>query len=102
MEFFSGGNDEVEPHAFHVGKTELGANGSSRVHVKLTRHATPDVDTAWSWHVAVVVVRENGRPVVEDVLFLKDNDRDIDWRLSDGLAAGCDGTRWVGKGDPSP
>lgn len=96
---FSGSSEEGNPHGFHVGKTELQEDGSYRVHVKLTRHATPDTPEAWSWHVAAVVVRENGRPVVEDVLFLKDNDREINWRLSDGLTAGCDGPRWVGRDD---
>jgi hypothetical protein len=94
---FSGGNEEAEPQAFHIEKTESENDGSSRVYVKLTLGAAPDKPLIW--YVAAVVVRENGRPVVEDVLFLKDNDREIDSRLSEALAAGCDGPRWVGEGN---
>jgi hypothetical protein len=94
---FSGGNEEAEPQAFHIEKTESENDGSSRVYVKLTLGAAPP-EKPLIWYVAAVVVRENGRPVVEDVLFLKDNDREIDARLSEALATGCNGTRWVGEG----
>jgi len=94
---FSGGNEEAEPQAFQIEKTESEQNGASRVYLKLTWGSPPDKPLVW--YVAAVVVRENGRPVVGDVLFLKDNDREIESRLSEDLAAGCNGPRWVGKGN---
>lgn len=50
------------------------------------------------WHVAPIVVRENGRLVVDDVIYLKDATLNLkaDWRLSQSLSNGCDGPRWVG------
>ncbi len=92
---FSGGNEEAEPQAFHIEKTESENDGSSRVYVKLTLGVAPEKPLIW--YIAAVVVRENSRPVVEDVLFLKNNGREIDSRLSEALAAGCKGSRWVGE-----
>ena len=46
------------------------------------------------WYVAAVVVREKGRPVVDDIIYLKDNDTPEEWRLSELLANGCKGPRW--------
>jgi hypothetical protein len=47
--------------------------------------------------VVAVVVQENGHFVVDDVVFLKDeNVDDVESRLSGTLASGCNGPRWVG------
>ena len=62
---FSGANEKAEPQAFHIERTELGKD-SSRVYVRLTVGDPPDKPLVW--YVAVVVVREDGRPVVDDVL----------------------------------
>jgi hypothetical protein len=51
------------------------------------------------WRVAVVVVREKGRPVVDDVIYLKDDDNPEEWRLSEVLARECKGPRWAGYQD---
>jgi len=48
------------------------------------------------WRVAAVVVQEDGNLVVDDVIYLKDQNREADVRLSAYLSLGCDGTRWVG------
>jgi hypothetical protein len=49
------------------------------------------------WHVAAVVIRENGQFVVDDVIFLKDYSRlRNEFRLSQLLRAGCKGARWIG------
>ena len=93
---FSGGSEEAEPQTFYIEKTESKKDGTSHVYVKLTWGTAPDKPLIW--YVAAIVVRENGRPVVKDLLFLKDDDREVDSRLSDVLAVGCDGPRWVGEG----
>jgi hypothetical protein len=91
---FSGGNEEAEPRAFLIEKTQSENDGSFRVYVRLTWGSPPE--KPWIWHVAAVVVRESGHFVVDDVIYLKDTNRDIDARLSEYLSVGCDGPRWVG------
>jgi hypothetical protein len=94
---FSGGDLRAEPQAFHIERTESETDGSFRVYVRLTWGTPPEKPLIW--RVAAVVVPETGHFVVDDVLFLKDKDRGVDWRLSEALAAGCDGPRWVGYRD---
>jgi len=86
---FSGGNRDMDPQTFHIDRTESGNDGTSRVDVKLI---SEDASRKLTWYVAAAVVRENGRPVVDDVLYLKGTDRDIDFRLSDLLKLGCKGS----------
>jgi hypothetical protein len=93
MGAYSGGEEESNPQTFHVEKTEARKDGSSRVYVKLT-YAEPTFKLLW--HVTAEVVRENGRPVVDDVIYLKDKDHDEE-RLSQVLAgSGCKGPRYDG------
>jgi hypothetical protein len=94
---FSGYDDRGEPHAFQVEKTESEEDGSFRVYVRLTEGPR---EKPWHWEVAAIVIRENGRLVIDDVVFLKDKDVDTESRLSEVLTTrGCDGSRWVGYGD---
>ena len=98
---FSGGMENAGPHGFHVLETEPEKNGSFRVIVELFiifgMPANPDPSV---WHVAAIVVREDGKFVVNDVIFLKDySTLEPEFRLSEILASGCDGGRWVGRGD---
>lgn len=86
--FFSGDSEESEPQTFRIEDTESRKDGSYRVRVKLT---WADASNKLAWHVVAVVVQENGRPVVGDMLYLKDNDRDVGWRLSKLLTQGCKG-----------
>src|SRR5207247_2610864 len=88
---YSGSDERSNPQTFHIEKTESGKDGSSRVYVKLT-YAEPTFKLLWQ--VAAVVVREKGQPVVDDVIYLKDNDLPEDGRLSDLLAGGCNGPHW--------
>jgi hypothetical protein len=90
---YSGSNERSNPQTFHIEKTEAGKGGSSRVYVKLT-YAEPTFKLLWQ--VAAIVVDENGQPVVDDVIYLKDDDNPEEWRLSALLADGCKGPRWVG------
>ena len=87
---FSGGNKDADAKSFRIERTESDPDGSYRVHVKLIWE---DTSNRLTWRVAAVVVRENGRPVVDDVLYLKGNDQDIDLRLSELLVLGCKGAR---------
>lgn len=99
---FSGDSEEAEPRAFHIERTQTEKDGSFRVYVRLTWGGPPE--STLIWHVAAVVVRENGQFVVDDVLYLKDDGPDVESRLSVRLSAGCDGSHWIGfgkqQGDP--
>ena len=96
---FSGGDEKALPGDFQIERTQTEKDGSLRVGVRLTYRPS---DGPGSWRVAAIVVREDGRLVVDDVIFLKDETRpgDVDWRLSQSLSAGCDGSRWVGYRGP--
>ena len=96
MGVYSGGVERSNPQTFHIEKTEPGKDGSSRVYVKLTY---AEATFKLLWHVAVVVVREKGRPVVDDVIYLKDDDNPEEGRLSEVLAQECKGPRWAGYQD---
>jgi hypothetical protein len=84
---FSGGVDETSPQAFRIENIETEKDGSSRLRVRLT-DTEPTYTLTWS--VVAVVIRENGRPVVDDVIYLKQQDRDEE-RLSEVLAGDCEG-----------
>jgi hypothetical protein len=91
---FSGDNERALPQSFLIERTQSEKGGSSRVYVRLTSTATSE--KPFSWRVAVVVVRENGHFVLDDVIYLKDEELGVEDRLSKDLSAGCDGPRWVG------
>jgi hypothetical protein len=90
---FSGGADLSEPSRFQIEKTERTQDGSVYVYVKLSRGAPHE--KPWNWDVAVRVVEE-GNPVVDDVIYLKCKEVQAEYRLSEILVQGCDGSRWVG------
>lgn len=91
---FTGGNEKVSPSAFDVERTEPEKDGSFRLHLRLT-WGPPS--KPWIWRVVAIVVQEDGHSVVDDVIFPKDqNSGDVESRLSETLASGCNGPRWVG------
>ncbi|WP_158883909.1 hypothetical protein [Rhodanobacter sp. L36] len=92
---FSGANEEAEPEAFHIVKTEPGKD-SSLVYVQLTVGDPPNKPLVW--YVAAVVVNEKGRPVVNDVLYLSGENGEVESQLSKDMSSGCDGARWNGEG----
>jgi len=55
------------------------------------------IDGPGLWRVVAVVVRESEHFAVDDVIYLKDKDLGTEYRLSEVLAEGCDGTHWVGR-----
>jgi hypothetical protein len=94
MGVYSGSDEESNPQTFNIEKTESRKDGSSRVYVKLT-YAEPAFKLLW--YVAAVVVRENGQPVVDDVIYLRDKDNPDEGRLSQVLAgSGCKEPRYRG------
>ncbi len=49
-----------------------------------------------TWRVAAVFGPELGRLVLDDVIFLKDENHPDEARLSEILTVGCNGTHWGG------
>ena len=86
---FSGYNDRGHPQAFQIEKTESEDDGSFRVYVRLTEGPQ---EKPWNWQVAVVVMSEAGKLVINDVIFLRDKDVETESRLSELLTVGCDGS----------
>jgi hypothetical protein len=94
---FSGADDRSGPQAFKIEKTKSQEDSSIRVNVRLTEGIPPE--KPWTWEVAAIVIRQDGRFVIDDVVFLKDKDVDTESRLSEILKRGCDGSHWVGYGN---
>ncbi len=92
---FSGEQEEALPSAFQIGTTQPQPDGTLHVPVKLTYQEPPPY-RPWSWHIAAVVIGESGQYVVDDVIYLKHNPQESDYRLSQALSWGCDGPRWIG------
>ena len=90
---FSGYDDQGDPCAFRIDKTESEDDGSFRVYVRLTEGPQ---EKPWNWQVAAVVMSGGGKFVINDVIFLKGKDVDTESRLSEILKLGCDGSHWVG------
>jgi hypothetical protein len=90
---FTGADERTSPGSFQIEKTQAETGGAFRVFVKLTYLP---VDGVGSWRVAVLLVEEDHRLVVNDVIYLKDKPADMDWRLSQSLSEGCKGPHWVG------
>lgn len=91
---FSGADDRGGPNTFQIEKIESRDDGSFRAYVRLTEGIPPE--RPWTWRVAAVLVAENNKFVIDDVIFLADKDIDTETRLSQILTSGCDGSHWVG------
>lgn len=91
--FFSGAEELSEPSSFQVQRTEANHDGSFRVYVNLTE--SPPNHKAWSWDVALRVKIEKKRPMIDDVIYLKGNDVPTEYRLSEILSEGCNGSHWI-------
>ena len=90
---FSGDSEQALPRAFHIEKFQPEKDGSFRVYVRLIYGRPPN---QWIWHVAPILLQEDGHFVVDDVIYLKDESRKVDSRLTEYLALGCDGPHWIG------
>jgi len=91
---FTGSDMRAEPHAFHIERVSTEKDGSTHVYVRLTRNEPGE--SPWIWRVAAILTRENSHLVVDDIIYLKDKPRDVEYRLSEYLSDGCDGPHWVG------
>lgn len=99
---FSGENEEAMPAEAVVERTDPGRDGSFRVNVRLAytdglqMHGRPSGANAFHWDVVAVVISEDRRFVVDDVLLFKDGTKQIQTRLS-SLFIGCNGPHWSGE-----
>jgi hypothetical protein len=94
---FSGDDEQAEPRAFQIERIQSEGVNSFRVYVRLTWGTAPEKPS--TWRVAAIVVREDDHFVLDDVIYLKDQNREAEARLSEYLSAGCDGPHWVGYGN---
>lgn len=92
---FSGDEELSEPLSFQIERTEPKKDGSFLVYVRFSGGSP--ADKPWTWEVAARVVKENDHLAIDDVIYLKANKIHTEYRLSEVLAEGCDGPRWVGQ-----
>ncbi len=93
---FSGDDEQASPRGFQIERTQSEKDGTFRVYVGLKWEQPPA--PKWVWQVAALVMQEDGHFVVDDVTYLKDENRVVDSRLSEYLSTGCDGAHWIGHG----
>ena len=89
---FSGANERTSPATFHIESIHKAEDGSFQVVVGFTYHPG---NGPGSWNVTDHVIQENGRFVLDDVLFPKDDSGESS-TLTSILSEGCEGPRWVG------
>lgn len=90
---FSGANERTSPATFHIESIQKAKDGSFQVVVGFTYRPG---DGPGSWNVTDHVIQENGRFVLDDVFFPKDDSGESS-TLTGILSEGCDGPRWVGN-----
>lgn len=91
---FSGDSERTAPRKFDIDSVTPMGKGVARVVLRL--HTGEPGYPVETWLVAATMVLENGRPVLDDVIYQPDiygNDH----RLSGALSVGCRGGRWVGR-----
>jgi hypothetical protein len=91
MGLFSGDEELSEPSSFRIERTESNRDGSFRVYVQLTESAPNE--KPWSWNVAIQVAVEEKGPVIDDVVYLRGAEVRTEYRLSELLTEGCDGSQ---------
>jgi hypothetical protein len=91
---FSGSTEEADPRSYRVERAEQRKDGSVLVYVRFRWGKPPE--KPYFWRVADVFIQEDGRYLLDDVIFLKDENHPEKVRLSKLLAEDCDGPRWVG------
>lgn len=89
---FSGANERTSPGKFHIESIRKAEDGSFQIVVGFTYRPG---DGSGSWHVTDHVIKEDGRFVVDNVLFPKEGPEDAS-TLTSRLSEGCEGPRWVG------
>jgi hypothetical protein len=103
---FSGAFEQSEPVQFHITRSAPKVDGSTSVYLSLAEWgfdaqgntAAPNNGPPEErWDIAVRVVEESGRPLVDDVVYLKGKYVDFESSLSGHLKIGCRGSHWVGR-----
>ncbi|WP_457421550.1 hypothetical protein [Roseateles sp. P5_E7] len=94
LDIFSGDSEKAAPREFDIDSVTPMGKGVTRVVLRL-RTGEPGYPVE-TWLVAATMVLENGRPVLDDVIYQPDIYGNDD-RLSRALSAGCRGGRWVGR-----
>lgn len=92
-DIFSGAYEQAIPQTFHIEKTQPGDSGHLRVYVRLTSVSPPAPPSVW--RVAVLVSREGEHFFVDDIVYLKDEDRPSDERLTEYFSRYCQGSQYV-------
>ena len=92
---FTGAMEQAGPRAYYIEGTQPEKDGSFRVNVRLKWGSRSE---PWVWRVAAIMVQENGHFFIDDVVFLKEKESDVESRLSEILTAGCNGPHWIGYG----
>ena len=64
--------ESADPQSFQIERTQSESDGSRRVYVKLTWNKP--TERPRMRRVAAVVLRENGHHVIDDVIYINDND----------------------------
>jgi hypothetical protein len=102
MGLFAGGTEEAIPSQAIVQRTKIQLDGSYRVHVQLTYKEsfttygrTPDPANTFKWTVIARVIRDGSRFVVDDILYLNEDTKRVEPRLSEFLSLGCENGKWV-------
>jgi hypothetical protein len=97
---FSGSDELAGPDDFHIENVHTQSNGSARVTVQLHWRDYMYPKTTLTWRITVILTQESGRYLLDDVVFLKDKNINInaDYTLSHILAMSpeCNGRHWVG------
>jgi hypothetical protein len=89
---FSGANERTSPGKFYIESIRKDDDGSFQIVVGLMYRPG---DGSGSWRVTDHVIQEDGRFVLDDVLFPKEGPEDGS-TLTGRLSEGCKGPRWVG------
>ena len=89
---FSGANERTSPGRFHIESISKAGDGSFQIVVGLTYRP---VDGSGSWRVTDHVIQEDGRFVLDDVLFPEEG-TEASSTLTGRLSEGCRGPHWVG------
>jgi len=101
---FSGGDEEDELRSFQIERSDAQKDGSIHLHVRLRWGHPPE--KPWFTRVIVVVTRENGNLVVDDLIYQGEQDQTYTQHLSEVLEMGCRKGHWVGydvqEGRPKP
>jgi len=96
---FTGEDERSAPDDFDIENIESRKNNEMYVHVLFTIHPEGKVNWSlkedWRWRVIVILRRNRNRLYVDDVIFLKEYEFGVEWRLTERLTRNCSGSHFV-------